>query len=107
MTVREVLEYVDSTKPNNVGDLLKTSWIGEAEGRVLCEICKIDPQAVPEIVREEDNLSVPKPYARLYAFYVMAMIELSEGNMSAYNSLYGHFEKAFVEYGKHFLRNKP
>ena len=106
MTVRELLESVDSARPNDICDDIKIRLINDVEGRILCEICKKQPSEVTSLLGEDDILSVPEPYSRVYMLYLVSMLELMAGNYSAYSSVSAEFDKAFVEYGKWYLRNK-
>lgn len=106
MTAGELLKNLDSVKTNELCDDLKFRWINDVEGRVLCEIHKISPDRVKEIVSETDELTVPEPYSNLYILYLAAMIEFAGGNYSAYTELSAEFEKALLIYAKWFIRNR-
>lgn len=106
MKVRELLESLDAIKPNEIRDDIKLRWVGEVEGRAMCEICKADPTEIKRAVGEEDELSVLEPYSRVYLLYLIAMVELAAGDISAYSSVSAEYEKAFTEYGKWYMRNK-
>ena len=58
MKVRELLEALDATRPNELSDALKLRWINDVEGRVQCEIHKKMPQNVKFVVSEEDTLTL-------------------------------------------------
>ena len=105
MTVREMLDIIDATRPNEIDDALKVRWIKDVEGRVLCEILKRSPDEVREVLGEDDVLSVPAPYARVYLLFAVSMIEFSNRNYDGYAKLCTEFEKAFELYGRWYIRN--
>ena len=105
MTVREMLDVIDATMPNEVDDALKVRWIKDVEGRVLCEIFKRSPDEVRKVLGEDDVLSVPEAYARIYVLFVVSMIEFSKRNYDGYAKLCAEFEKAFELYGRWYIRN--
>lgn len=100
-----MLDIIDATTPNELDEATKVRWIKDVEGRVLCEICKRSPDEVRAVLGEEDVLSVPEAYARLYLLFVVSMIEFSKQNYDGYAKLCAEFEKAFELYGRWYIRN--
>ena len=105
MTVREMLDVIDSTVHNEVEDALKVRWIKDVEGRVLCEIGKRPPEELKEVLSEDDVLSVPEAYARVYLLFAVSMIEFSKGNYDGYARLTAEFERALELYARWYIRN--
>ena len=105
MTVREILDIIDAMSPNDIDDAIKVRWIKDVEGRVLCEIFKRSPDELKSALGEEDVLSVPEAYARIYMLFVVSMIEFSKRNYDAYAKLCAEFEKAFELYARWYIRN--
>ncbi len=106
MTVENLLATVDAMKPNEICDDVKIRWIGDIEGRVLCEIYKQSPESVKLPESENDKLTVPDAYARVYVLYLAAMIEFTAGNYGEYTKLSAEAEAAFTLYAKHYIRNR-
>jgi len=106
MKVREVIENLDNLKGNSVDDGLKYRWIGEVEGRVICEIHGEDAEKITVSVSEESELSVPDAYAGVYTFYLLAMLEYAEGNYSGYDTMKKEYEAAFNSYAKYVIRKR-
>ena len=105
MTVREMLDIIDSTKQNDVNEAIKVRWINDVEGRVQCEIYRVDPKHVKAVAAEDDCLSVPDAYSMLYMLFVVSMIEFTAGNYTDYTRLTTEFEKALELYAKWYIRN--
>ena len=105
MTVREMLDVIDATVPNEADDALKVRWIKDVDGRVLCEICKRSPDELKDVLGEDDELCVPEAYSRVYLLFVVSMIEFSKRNYDGYAKLCTEFEKAFELYGRWYIRN--
>ena len=105
MTVREILDVIDSTTENKVEDALKIRWIKDVEGRVLCEVLKRSPGELAAVLSEDDELSVPEAYAGMYMLFVVSMIEFSKRNYDGYAKLCTEFEKAFELYARWYIRN--
>ena len=105
VTVRELLDIIDSTVKNEVDEAIKVRWINDVEGRVLCEICKRSPAEVKRVVSEDDELFVPEAYSMLYVLFVVSMIEFAGGEYGNYAKLSTEFEKAFELFGRWYIRN--
>lgn len=104
--VREVLEALDAIKPNEIADSVKISWLSDINGKILCEICGFKVDELPNISGEEDCLSVPVPYSRLYLLYLIYMIDFCGGDSSGYEKTKKEFDNAYNEYAKWYIRNK-
>ena len=105
MTVRELLDVIDSTVQNDVDDGMKIKWINDVEGRALCEIHKMPPEQTGTVISEDDELALPDAYSRAYLLFVASMIEFSKGNYGDYGKLTVEFEKALELYAKWYIRN--
>lgn len=106
MTVKKLLEQVDHIRPNEVCDEVKIGWIGELDGRVQCELMKMNADEVQIPVSEDDTLIVPDPYGEVYLLYLVAMIEMTAANYDAYTKLMKEHEYAFESYAKHVIRTR-
>ena len=106
MTVGKILEAFDDFKNNDFSDQVKIAWIGDVEGRVLCEIHKMSPHEVVLPKGSNDALTVPESYSRVYLLYLSSMAELSLGHNEAYSQLFREFEAALSIYAKHYIRTR-
>ena len=107
MTIRELIDYVDEVRPNSFGDKTKIVWINEIEGAVQTEIMGIYPSDVAQYeVGEDDDalLLVKAPHAKLYAWYLIAMMDLVSLGDSAYKNSYRIFNTFWDEYARWYLR---
>jgi hypothetical protein len=106
MIVRELLEMLDSVKPNKISDNVKMRWINCLEGRVHCEIFKEQPANKPYVVSENDELIVPDEFSDLYLRYLVHMVEIAYGDISIYKAAKAEFDEAFERYAKFVIRNR-
>lgn len=107
MTIRELIDYVDEVRPNSFGDKTKIVWINEIEGAVQTEIMGIYPSDVAQYeVGEDDDalLLVKAPHAKLYAWYLIAMMDLVSLGDAAYKNSYRIFNTFWEEYARWYLR---
>ena len=107
MTIRELIEYVDEIRPNSFGNKTKTVWINEIEGAVQTEIMGIYPADVASYDAERDanaELLVKAPHAKLYAWYLVAMMDLVSLGDVAYENSYRVFNNFWDEYARWYLR---
>lgn len=106
MTTGRILEAFDAFKENSLSDQIKITWIGDVEGRVLCEIHKMSPDAITLPKGSDDTLTVPEGYSRVYLLYLAAMAELSLGHNDEYAVLFREFESALSIYAKYYIRTR-
>ena len=107
MTIRELIDYVDEVRPNSFGDKTKIVWINEIEGAVQTEIMGIYPSDVAQYeVGEDDDalLLVKAPHAKLYAWYLIAMMDLVSLGDAAYKNSYRIFNTFWEEYARWYWR---
>jgi hypothetical protein len=106
MTVRRILELTDSAKPNDVSDEVKIGWLGQVEGRVLCEILGCDPKDAVLPQWDENVLSLPDAYSQAYLMHILAMLSLSEGKYEEYCSFSNEREMLIGAYARFVLRSR-
>ena len=107
MTIKTLIDYVDEIRPNSFGNATKMVWINEIEGAVQTEIMGIYPADVTYYDADTDldtELLVKAPHAKLYAWYVVAMIDLVSMGDAAYKNSYRTFNKFWDEYARWYLR---
>lgn len=107
MTVQELIDYVDEIRPNSYGNKTKTVWINEIEGAVQTEIMGIYPADITHYDAEDDldtDLLVGAPHAKLYAWYLVAMMDLVSMGGEAYENSYRIFNNFWGEYARWYLR---
>ena len=107
MTIKELIDYVGEIRPNSYGNQTKMVWINEIEGAVQTEIMGIYPADLMSYDAQTDldtELLVKAPHAKLYAWYVVAMMDLISMGDAAYENSYRIFNKFWDEYARWYLR---
>ena len=107
MTINELIDYVGEIRPNSYGNQTKMVWINEIEGAVQTEIMGIYPADLMSYDANTDldtELLVKAPHAKLYAWYVVAMMDLVSMGDAAYENSYRIFNKFWDEYARWYLR---
>lgn len=107
MTIKELFDYVNEIRPNSYGNQTKLVWVNEIEGAVQTEIMGILPA---NVLNYKDNvdlnttLLVGAPHAKLYAWYMIAMIDLVTMGSGAFENSQKVFRKFWDEYARWYLR---
>lgn len=105
MTTKQILEQVDSLKPNLYSDAVKKSFLLDIEKQVIEEVM-IPHGLFPALWdgSEENAVLVAgnSPYVSLYVYWVIAQIDNSnaeygryQNNMEMFNTYYQQY-KAYV-----------
>jgi hypothetical protein len=107
VTIKELFDYVNEIRPNSYGNQTKLVWVNEIEGAVQTEIMGILPA---NVINYKDNvdlnttLLVGAPHAKLYAWYMIAMIDLVTMGSGAFENSQKVFRKFWDEYARWYLR---
>lgn len=107
MTVQEVVDRVDSVKPNDYKNQDKVAWLNELEGRVQTEIYLNRIEEVKPLETVGDTLCVPFPYDAMYVYYLQAMIDFQNNEYDRYENTYEVFNKKWKEYEKWYSTHYP
>ena len=107
MTLKQVIDHVDSVKPNAFTYDHKTRWINEIEGQVQTEVFLFPWDNITQYDWESNQnteLFVKAPYDSIYDYYLQAQIDFHNGEYDkAQNSIawfqekYDAFKKWYVE----------
>ena len=105
MTTNEAIERVARLKPNAVRDGDIADWILDLNGRLLTEL-HIEQEDAPRIWPEDGDkeLLATEPYAELYVFYAVAMIEFYQREYSNYNNTIVMFNDRMADYRRWYRR---
>ena len=102
MRLRELIAEVDALRPGNAfSEAAKTTWVNEVEGKVFTDIWMLSPSDVVEYSWEEDQeaeLAVNKPYYKLYRYWLIAMMDMANGEYRNYADSHALFNEAWEEY---------
>lgn len=107
ITVRGVIEKVDSIKVNAYSETQKTDWINKIEGMVQSEILETDEADIITYAWDSDadrELIVKHPYSDLYEFYLQGMIDFYNKEISSYENSMVMFNNAYEDYSKFYKR---
>ena len=111
MKLGEVISYVDGIKPNAFTNEDKTRWINEAEGMVQTDVLLLAPEEIITYNFENDReaeLLVRPPFDKIYAAYLVAMIDFANGEYNKYQNTYQMFNAHFGAFTNWFVTNyKP
>ena len=104
MTKREVLSFVRSIKPHDMEDEVMLLWLEELEKKVALEIHGKPLLEGRVLGLNEEQLSVPAPFDKIYWTYLVAMLELAKGTTEGYQFANTVFREAYSDYAKHVQR---
>jgi len=108
MKLSEAIEYVDSIKPNAFTNEDKTRWINEAEGMVQTNVFLLAPEEIITYDYGSDSeaeLLVRPPHDKIYAAYLVAMIDFANGEYNKYQNTYQMFNAHYSELMRWFATN--
>lgn len=108
MTINQVIELVDSVKPNACTQEQKLRWVNELDGKVHEEVIKThegwDGEEFVPYDDMEQTLLIPFPHDGLYASYITAQIDLVNGDISRYNNSITVFQAAYSDFAAWYNR---
>lgn len=110
MTIKECIDIVDSSKPNQYTIKDKVIWLSFVEGIIIDEVLKThegyDGRYDLFNGYTEDNLTitliVPSPYDRLYTAYLKMKIDQENGETARYNNSMMMYNSYMLEWRKHY-----
>ena len=105
MTQKEVIALASTVRPNALPEELLARFLAELEGRVESEIhTQAGRKKAPLVHTKNPRFSVPAPFDRLYWTYLVAMIDLTVGDMDSYKLSYELFNDAYSAYARYYQR---
>ena len=112
ITISEVLNLVDSIKPNTRTPEEKILWLNIVDRMVYEEIIKkhegaddIEYSGYSENTPQTQELLIPKHYgADIYRFFVEMQIDLANAEYSKYNTSMQLFQMAYNNYAQAYTR---
>lgn len=89
MTISAAIAACDRMRPNTFAYGEKEAWLRELEARIREEIVRTHEGAEAFLAGRaqegEDALLAPSPHESLYLFYLLARIDLMNGETARYN----------------------
>ena len=110
MTIKECIDIVDSSKPNQYTIKDKVIWLSFVEGIIIDEVLKThegyDGRYDLFNGYTEDDMTValivPSPYDRLYTAYLKMKIDQENGETARYNNSMMMYNSYMLEWRKHY-----
>lgn len=108
VTISEIIERVDDTKPNAFTAKTKMAWIGELDGKIAADVMMMNIVEVRQLEYSypEDLTSQPLvdfPHDSIYDLWLGAKIDFENGeytkyqnSMEQFNAHYGNFVRWFA-----------
>ena len=109
MTIKEIIEQVDDTKPNAFSEKTKMAWIAELDGTIAVNVMLMNIVEVQQLQYQhpadlESTPLVRFPHDGLYIQWLRAKIddangeaERYENSMAQFNASYGNFIRWFAK----------
>ena len=102
MTTTDVIARADELRINSVGDEQKARWVFELE----CRIAEIMGEAEPTwVFPSEEELLLTDRFEGVYLQYLMAMIDMAQGEGEEYVNDKAVFDQYFAEWKAWWIRN--
>ena len=106
MTINEIIELVDAQRPNAYDDKVKIHWLDQLDRMVWREICinyeEIDTtQGFDGYSEDQDggtDLLIPDDYKMVYVYWLQAMIDFANQEMSRYTNSMIMFNTAYSDF---------
>lgn len=98
MTVKQLITHIRATKINAFQDEALLLWINELEADIALNVLLLNVEDVVEHKTENEELLADAAHSSIYRLYLMAMIDLGNGEYSKYQNNYGLFERAYSDY---------
>lgn len=116
MTIEQVIDIVDTLKPNTYDDNIKIAWLSDLDGRIWKDVFmkhfplprwKFKPYTGN--TEQTKELLVPYPYAHnLYVNYLSACIDKQNEEMDKYNVSVSFYNSAYMDFTSAYNReHKP
>ena len=104
--MNEVVERVDSVKPNVYSEEDKFRWIAALDGMVSTQVMGMPIPVTYVLPRDADNtLLVDAPFDDIYELYVAAMIDFHNREYSNYNNTVLLFTERMDAFKAWYIRN--
>ena len=110
MTIKECIDIVDNSKPNQYGTKEKVIWLSFLDEIIINDVLKThegyDRKYDNFEGYTEDRISipliVPSPYDRMYTAYLTMKIDEKNGETARYNTSASMFNSYLMEYRKYY-----
>lgn len=103
------MQLVDSIAPNGYDESIKKRWLSELDGRVRVELHDEATDGISEFggsTSLDTQLAAPFPFDQMYWMYLIAMLDLANGDTARYLNSATMFNSAFENYAKWLIRRR-
>lgn len=105
MTANQVIEKIDTLRPNAYTEEQKLGWISNLDGMVQQLVIQSNEVTTYEYPNDMDKeLLIKAPFDNLYTLYLESMIDFYNREYGNYNNSAAMFEAQFTEYKKAYIR---
>ena len=106
-TMNEVIQYLDTVKPNAFPDDIKYKWINTLEGMISLEVHQDEEPVQYNLPADADTpLLVGAPYDDIYALYCASMVDFHNREYNNYNNSALMFRERLDAYKNWFIRHQ-
>ena len=109
MTLMDVINRIDSLKPNRYNQDEKIMWLSTLDERIMNDIIATHEEAEAESFNgytSETSLTtellVFSPYDEVYLYWLEAQIDYWNGEYAKYNNSIAMFNAAYTAFEKHY-----
>lgn len=106
MTIREIIDNADATKPNDFSLAAKIRWIAELDGQIALNIMMMSIEDVKRFRYTEDDVDaeplVEFPHDNIYEQYLAAKIDYANGEYSKYQNSSAMFNALYQDFLRWF-----
>jgi len=109
-TLEDVIREVNALRPNQYDDAWKIEWLSDLDTKIYNDIIqthqKDDENEFNGYTVDDyyDDLIVKEPYAELYKFYIMAMMDFYNGESARYQNSMRMFNFAYSKFERYYNR---
>lgn len=110
MTINGIIDIVDEQKPNGYSEGLKKQWLDQLDRMAFREIVATHEggaEAFDGYTDETDGeteLLIPDDYKMVYIYWLYAMIDFANQEMTRYTNSMIMFNSAYADYGNAWNR---
>ena len=100
MTVKNAIAFADGIRPNAFQTGMKLDWLNRMEHEVASSVMGIALPSIEAYTEEsmDYELIVPMPFDDLYALYLIAMIDMANGEYTKYQNSYEVYNQRYREF---------
>jgi len=105
MTKGKIISVADSIRPNNYPMETKLEWVDILEKQICRHMCRYDEADITPSPSTEDAAAVlDDEHLYMYAYYLVAMIDLGNQDVAMYNNSSAYFNTLYENWQKKWRR---